>query len=138
LARRFRFLVPLIAATALLVAACSSGSSSGAKGRPSTDARLEIVSPTPSQVTGPDITLKFNLTGATVVPPQQVSGPLRGDQGHIHVKLDGALVSMAYGTEQPLTGLTPGTHTVQAEFVAVDHQPFSDPPVSAVVFQVKS
>src|SRR5262245_66684394 len=114
-----RALVPLIAAVALLAAACSSGGSSGsAKGRPSTNARLEIVSPTPSQVTGPDITLKFNLIGATVVPPQQVTGPLRGDQGHIHVKLDGTLVSMAYGTEQPLTNLAPGQHTVQAEFVA--------------------
>jgi hypothetical protein len=132
-----RVLVVVVAAVALLTAACSSGSS-GAKGRPSTNARLEIVSPTPSEVTGPNITLKFNLIGATVVPPEQVSGPLRGDQGHIHVKLDGALVSMAYGTEQPLTNLTPGQHTVQAEFVAVDHQPFTNPPVSAVVFQVKS
>ena len=124
---------------ALLLAACGSGggSSGSSKERPSTDARLEIVSPAPSAVTGPNVELKINLTGASVLPAEQVTGPLRGDQGHIHVKVDGNLVQMAYGTDLPLTNLTPGPHTVQAEFVAVDHQPFKNPPVTAVVFQVK-
>src|SRR5439155_7888928 len=112
----------------VLAAACgSSGNSSSAgKGRPSTNARLEILSPAPSAVTGPTVDIKFNLIGATVVPAAQVTGPLRGDQGHIHVKLDGTLVPMAYGTEVSLPNVAPGTHTITAEFVAVDHQPFKN------------
>ena len=53
-----------------------------------------------------------------------MTGPLRGDQGHIHVRVDGKNVQMSYGTDLALTKLAPGPHTVQAEYVAVDHQPF--------------
>jgi hypothetical protein len=47
--------------------------------------------------------------------------------------VDGAIVSMTYGTEQriPLGGLEPGPHVLQAEFVAADHGPF-DPRVTAM------
>jgi hypothetical protein len=123
------------AVVALLLTACGSGSS-GSK-RPTTTARLAIVQPTSAEVTGADITLQMSLTGATVVPPTQTTG-LRGDQGHIHVSLDGKLISMAYGLTQPVTGLTPGTHTIQAEFVASDHLPFANRVTAAVVFQAKS
>src|SRR5205807_765128 len=94
--------------TMTAVAACGSGSKTSK--RPATSARLEIVSPTASEVTGPNVTLKFNLIGATVLPPAQVTGPLRGDQGHIHVRLDGTGVQMSYGTELPLTNLSAGPH----------------------------
>jgi hypothetical protein len=132
--------VVAVAALTLLSTACGSdsGSSNGAGDRPSTDARLEIVSPAPSSVTGPNTLLKFNLIGATVLPPEQTTGPLKGDEGHIHVRLDGTLITMVYGLEQPLNNLSAGPHTVQAEFVAVDHQPFANPPVAAVVWQVKT
>jgi hypothetical protein len=48
------------------------------------------------------------------------------------LSLDGALVSMTYGTAQTIdvAGLSPGEHTLEAEFVAVDHAPF-DPRVRA-------
>jgi hypothetical protein len=123
----------LFAATA----ACSDDSS-GDSSRPKSDARIQIVEPTPSATTSPDITVKFNVIGGTVLPPEQVTGALRGDQGHIHVRIDGKTVEMSYGSELPLTKLAPGPHTVQAEFVAVDHQPFSNRPVAAVVFEVKA
>ena len=47
--------------------------------------------------------------------------------------VDGAIVSMTYGTEQrvPIGGLDPGPHVLQAEFVAADHGPF-DPRVTAM------
>src|SRR5689334_13354710 len=105
---RWALAMVLIAAA---VAACGSGGSNSGSKRPSTDARLEIVSPTPSQVTGPNVDVKFNLIGATILPPNQVTGPLRGDQGHIHLRLDGAGVQMAYGPEMTLNNLTPGPHT---------------------------
>ncbi|HEX2736974.1 MAG TPA: hypothetical protein VHP57_02445 [Acidimicrobiia bacterium] len=121
---------------AALAAGCSSGSSSSAA-RPTTAARLRIVEPTANQVTGPDVTLKFDLIGARVVPSNKVSGPLHGNQGHIHVSIDGKLVSMAYGTTQDLHGLKPGKHLLQAEFVATDHRPFKNRVITAVLFTVQ-
>jgi predicted small lipoprotein YifL len=127
---------PALAAAALMVTlvACGSG---GPAARPSTGARLSILSPTADQVTGPDVTLRFDVTGGTVLPPAQVKGPLRGDQGHIHVSLDGKLVQMAYATQAQLNGLTPGPHTVQASWVATDHLPFANRVAAVVLFQVK-
>ena len=128
---------PAIAATALAVtlAACGSGS---AAVRPSSNAKLIILSPTPNQVTGPDLTVEFQVTGGTVLPPAQATGPLRGDQGHIHVSIDGKLVQMAYATHAQLNGLTPGPHALQASWVATDHLPFTNPVVAAVLFQVQA
>ncbi len=130
-----RLAVPLLF-IALVAGGCSSKSKSAGADRPATTARLQITEPSPNQATGPDVTLRLNLMGARVVP--NTSGPLRPDEGHIHVSVDGRLVSMAYGTTQDLHGLTPGPHSVRAEFVAVDHAPFRNPVVAAVLFQVRS
>jgi hypothetical protein len=121
----------------LLTAGCGGGgsSSSGAgAARPTTPARLQIVAPTPNETTGPNVTVKLDLIGAKIVP--QTTGPLRPDEGHIHVSLDGKLVSMAYGTEQDLPNLAPGPHSLQAEFVATDHAPFANRVLAAVLFNV--
>jgi hypothetical protein len=45
---------------------------------------------------------------------------------------------MAYGETQPLHGLRAGAHSLQAEFVATDHQPFANRVVAAVLFNVKA
>jgi hypothetical protein len=124
-----------------LVAAACAPKSSNASGaatsdRPTTPAELSIVSPEPNAVTGPTVDLKLDLTNATVVPAAQASG-ISPTQGHIHVSVDGRLVSMTYGLSQVLPGLSKGTHTIQAEFVASDHRPFANRVVAAVVFQVK-
>ena len=127
-----------VAAAALLgsltLAACGG---SGAPQRPLTHAQLLIVSPRPNEVTGPDVTLQFQVIGGTVVPPAQVTGPIRGDQGHIHVALDGKLVQMAYSTRAELTALSPGVHSVRASWVATDHLPFRNLVVAAVLFSVR-
>jgi len=54
----------------------------------------------------------------------------------VHLLLDGALVSMTYGTEQvvDLTDVPAGPHTLTAEFVAADHLPFAPPVASSVDF----
>ena len=103
--------------------------------RPATAARIQIVAPTPNQETGPDVTVQVKLIGAKEVP--QVSGPIKPDEGHIHVSVDGAVVAMAYGDTQTLKALTPGQHSVQVDFVAVDHLPFKNRVTAAVLFTVK-
>ena len=125
----------LVAAMAVTTVACGSSSASA---RPTTNAKLIIISPTPNQVTGPDLTVQFQVTGGTVLPPAQARGPIRGDQGHIHVSIDGRLVVMAYATQAQLSGLTPGPHALQASWVATDHLPFRNQVVAAVLFQVQS
>ncbi len=79
----------------------------------------------------------MQLDGAHLVPPTQVGGALRGDEGHIHVSVDGQLVAMPLVTSYQVTNLVPGSHTVEAEFVAADHLPFSNRVVAAVTFQVQ-
>ena len=92
------------------------------------------LSPTPNQVVQPTVNLQVALTGGHVVP--QTTSELKPDEGHVHVSLDGKVVSLYSGTTQELTGLTPGQHSVQVEFVAADHAPFTNRPVAAVLFTV--
>lgn len=72
--------------------------------------------------------------GGTVVP--QTSTDLKPDKGHIHLSLDGKVVSMAYGVEQDVT-VTPGTHLLTAEFVATDHFPFNPRVLKTITFDVQ-
>jgi hypothetical protein len=121
-----------------MLSACGGSSSpTAAKSaqRPRTQAKLEILQPAANEVTGPNTTLVVKLIGAQVVA--QTTGKLVTDKGHIHVSVDGQLVSMAYGTTQDLHDLKPGSHTVQAEFVALDHAPFANRVVAQVLFTVK-
>lgn len=107
------------------------------KTRPATTARLRILSPASGAHTGSNVDVKLQLTGARIVPEAQVlPRKLPSDQGHIHVRLDGNIVSMAYSTDQKLPSLSPGPHVVQAEFVAVDHGPFKNPVTATVFFTV--
>jgi MYXO-CTERM domain-containing protein len=107
------------------------------KNRPLTTAQLAIVRPEQGQVTGPDVDLKLRLIGGQVVPPTNVIATnLPPNKGHIHVLVDGKLVTMAYGLDQPIKGLAAGPHVVEVQFVAVDHAPFANPVRSAVLFTV--
>lgn len=117
------------AALLALAAGCSSSptvatsQSPSAAARPSTPAVIAVTSPTPGQVvTGPTLHVVLTLTGATLVPPGTTTG-VDPTQGHIHLSLDGQIVSMTNGTTQDLP-VTPGQHILQAEFVASDHRPF--------------
>jgi hypothetical protein len=129
-------LAAVLALTAWAVISCGGGSiSSTTVQRPYTDARLEILSPTPNEVTGPNVTIRFAVQGATVSPPNKLK--LVPNEGHIHVSVDGKLIVMSYGLSTEVTGLSPGVHVLQGEFVANDHLPFADRVLAAVIFTVK-
>ena len=129
----------VIAAVAVLASTACGSSKPSAPPRPVTNAQLKILSPTPNQVTGTTLHLQFELEGATVVSQTVTKPPLPSDKGHIHVSVDGQLVSMQYGLSQDLNNLTPGPHSLQAEFVAEDHLPFRDRQhvIAAVLFTVQ-
>jgi hypothetical protein len=104
--------------------------------RPSTNAKITILSPRPHQVLRGDpvtIQVRLRVTGARIVT--QTSTHLSPDKGHIHLYLDGMLVTMAYATSTTIEA-SPHIHRLRAEFVAVDHGPFSPPVTASVTFRV--
>jgi hypothetical protein len=142
---RIRTLAPLAAVTlvALLATGCGGGGGDGSGGgsvttlgatRPSSTAVLGVVDPA-NEATVPPGTLvvKLDLQGARIV--DAATTVLKPDEGHVHLSLDGTLVSMAYGLEQAVD-VTPGIHVLVAEFVAGDHAPFSPRVVVTRTFAV--
>jgi Family of unknown function (DUF6130) len=105
--------------------------------RPSSTATIAFRSPTPGQrVVGDELEVLLTLRGGTIT--EATTSAVTPDVGHIHLSLDGQLVSMTFGTVQvlDLRGVAPGRHTLQAEFVAADHAPF-DPRVETTVTFIK-
>ncbi len=103
--------------------------------RPRSTATVTFFAPAPGAViSGKTLHVLLKLTGGEIVP--QTSTNLSPDKGHIHLSLDGKVVSMTYGVEQDVE-VTPGTHFLQAEFVATDHFPFDPRVISAVTFTVQ-
>ena len=103
-----------------------------AAGRPSSSAQVRFLSPAPGAAYQGDpatVPVRLALTGGRIVP--FTSTKLVPNEGHIHLFLDGALVSMSYALVKDLQ-VAPGVHRLEAEFVAVDHGPF-DPRVRAFV-----
>lgn len=125
---------------ALLLSGCAGrvqtqSSTPAPQTRPRSTATLLILSPQAGAVvTGRVVHVRLSLTGGRIVP--QTSLDLRPDLGHVHLYLDGKVVSMSYGLDQDVT-VTPGFHLLQAEFVATDHFPFNPRVVSAVTFTVR-
>jgi len=107
--------------------------------RPRSTATITILEPSTGQTfhaAGGNYTrvpVRLRLAGGTIVP--FTSTHLTPNQGHVHLYVDGRLVSMSYSLDAGVF-VPPGTHKLLAEYVAVDHGPF-DPPVEAsVVFRV--
>jgi hypothetical protein len=101
--------------------------------RPASTATLRFLAPQDGSVaSGDELTVRLDLTGATITSVTSMT--VTPDTGHVHLSLDGTLVSMVGGVLQVvnLRGVPPGTHTLTATFVAADHLPF-DPPVTAEV-----
>jgi hypothetical protein len=144
-ARRARAAAVLVAAgLALTLAACSGGdggsaatatTAAPAADRPSSPAKLTIRSPRNGQTVGDDRPeILLSLKGGKIV--NQTTTRVQGDEGHIHLLVDGKLVAMNYGLRQRLPKLPPGQHVVQVEFVAADHAPFDPRVLTQTAFQV--
>jgi hypothetical protein len=103
--------------------------------RPRSTATIAFVTPSPGQgISGNTLEVRLRLRGGRIVSSSSTT--LTPDTGHIHLFLDGAIVSMTYGTSQtvPVSDLSPGPHRLQAEYVAADHAPFQPRVTSTVVF----
>jgi hypothetical protein len=104
--------------------------------RPSSSARVTIVSPRPGQEFRGDpaeVPVTLRLTGGRIV--RFTSTKLVSNEGHIHLYLDGALILMSYSLNGRV-GILPGAHALRAEYVAVDHAPFNPPVLARVRFRV--
>jgi hypothetical protein len=141
--RTRRTCVALALVAALALTACG-GSANGGTGngspsprpRPSSPAQITIVSPKEgSVVRGPSVTVRVDLAGATIVPA--TTKDITPTTGHLHLSLDGKLISMNYQAAQTLPDVPPGPHVLKVEFVAADHLPFNPRVITGVTFTVK-
>ena len=147
-----RHLLVLTAAALLTAAACSTpaapssapvtltpavspGASATLGPRPSSLATVSVLEPADgATIVGTSVHVVLALTGGKIVTATTTN--IRPDEGHVHLYLNGNIVSMNYGIEQDLP-VTPGTYVLRAEFVAADHAPFNPRVVSTdVVFTV--
>ena len=128
----------LLLLAVLLLAACGPRAQTPAQPatqRPRSTATLRFLSPVAGAIiTGRTLQVRLQLTGGKIIP--QTSLDLTPDRGHVHLILDGRVVSMAYGLDQNVV-VTSGDHLLQAEFVATDHFPFNPRVVTSATFTVK-
>jgi hypothetical protein len=142
LPRTRRARAAVLLAAALGLAACSGGSGSAqpaattaAAARPSSPAKLTIETPRNGQTVHQDRPeVRLELVGAKIV--NRTTTRIQGNEGHIHLLVDGKLVNMNYGLSQRLPELPPGQHVLQVEFVAADHAPFEPRVLTQAAFQV--
>jgi hypothetical protein len=120
-------LAPLVLVASFVVPSALWPQPSG--NRPTSTATIAFMEPAPGQVVdGDDLDVQVRVDGASII--EGSSTDLAPDTGHLHLFVDGAIVSMTSGEVQqvPVQDLDPGVHELQAEFVAADHAPF-DPRV---------
>jgi hypothetical protein len=123
---------------AVLATGCASkhtSTTSTDSGRPDSPATVEILSPKNDSLTGSTIDLKLAVHDASVVAADP-SAPIDPKKGYIHVSVDGRVIGMIYTLNQVVNDLSKGAHTIEAEFVATDHEPFANRPSAKVVIQV--
>jgi len=74
------------------------------------------------------------LTGAQIVP--LTTQNVTPTTGHIHISIDGSIVTMVAGLSTDIPNVKPGTHVLRVEFVAADHVPFDPRVFTGVTFTV--
>jgi hypothetical protein len=123
----------------VLCAACSSATSASGSlpsPRPSSPAKVQIVTPTVGDVIhGSVVDVRVRLENARIVAVTTTD--ITPDQGHLHLFLDDQLEGMNFSTIATLTAVQPGLHVLRVEFVASDHLPFDPRVIAQVAFEVK-
>lgn len=126
----------------LALTACS-GSAEGARSVPAPSAshahrvaspvRIAIVAPASNEVI-PGSTLHVTLTVSGGTISQGSAAPVSPTVGHLHLYLDGRLISMSYTTSTDLP-VDPGSvNSLYAEWVASDHRSFTPRDVTPKVY----
>jgi hypothetical protein len=102
----------------------SSPSPSASRARISSTAVIRIVSPAPGEaVSTSGVTVKIALTGARIVPAASTNN--KPDEGHVHLSVDGRVITLTGGLSVDTGPLGAGPHLIEIEFSASDHRPFS-------------
>jgi hypothetical protein len=126
-------------AIAVLAGGCSTGNDVGSSTRdvrPSSPAKVAILSPTNGQVVhGSNVKIRIRLTGAKIIPATTTD--IVPTKGHLHVYLDDQIASMNFKPTGDIGGIKPGLHVLRVEFVASDHRPFDPRVFTAVTFEAK-
>ena len=131
-----------LAALALVASACAKGSSAAnpsptPSSRPSSPARVIIVSPTNGQVIhGSTVRIRVKLVGAKIVPATTTH--IVPTEGHLHVYLDNQIAGMNFQLTDEIGNVSPGMHVLRVEFVASDHLPWDPRVFSQVTFEMRS
>jgi hypothetical protein len=134
--RRRAPLIGLLLAFVLGISGCGLGSPAPTPTpRPSSTATLKILQPASAAVVKSNqLHVQFDLKGGRIV--QDVSRVLPPDEGHIHLSIDGQIISMNYALEQDISlqSFAAGPHVLQGEFVAKDHAPFNPRVLVKLIF----
>ncbi|MEA2506731.1 MAG: hypothetical protein QOH48_1349 [Actinomycetota bacterium] len=116
-----------------------SGYLSAGSPKPPPRVTIKVISPTDHEVlpAGHPIPVLLQLKGAQLVPTtiQTFASPPPPNAGHIHILVDGHLSAMQT-TGQARVVLSPGRHSIAAEFVDPYHRSFSPRIIDSV--QVKA
>ena len=121
-----------------MVACSSAVSTTGSPpaARPSSPAKVQIVTPTNGEVIhGPVVKVEVRLQNARIVAATTTN--ITPDEGHLHLYLDDRIESMNFSTSATLPAVQPGLHVLRVEFVASDHLPFDPRVIAQVAFEVK-
>lgn len=135
---RLSCLIALVALLTLTAGGCTrrNTTSQSSGERPASTATLRIDAPQIGQEipAGLPFRIKLVLTGARIV--EQTTTRVTPDTGHVHLMLDGQLVSMTSSLDHEII-VPPGSHVLEAEFVAADHFPFNPRIIAVAAFKAK-
>ena len=120
----------------VLLGSAGCGNDAPAANRPRSAATVQILEPEANaKITGGRFTVRIRLEGGRVVP--ETSRKLNATEGHLHVSVDGEILSQTYGLTQTLDAPDAGRHLLQVEFVAKDHGPFEPRVIASAPFEVE-